>query len=332
MTVLEACRGATEVTIKYQFQEPQKLKITFPTDGTEDSKNSGKGETEFYVNNGVDYSTRPDEDKTNYSFFGTIIGKSYWTNEDGTNTNLCDKTLYWRLNTTRFGNPKEGEFNIVNNTPVISYPNGHNQAFSPANLVNEECYNDKLYIDSQTDSLDSRFPQTNFEVQDPRIPPIPDTPGCYFMGSPPTPEFYYQEGSIQFDGLFWDKEYFITEASIKNGGKQIIASRDKIPVSSEVIPAELGEENEKTYLKLSETEDIQITENPSYLIIYKRKISDESLTYLDFIYDPGGQQIGVWSHDCSVAECPDDTYQLDCESHYCCYQEDGYAHSRIEKN
>lgn len=48
-----------------------------------------------------------------------------------------------------------------------------------------------------------------------------------------------------------------------------------------------------------------------------------------------GQRVPSGRIEClepiEIEECPDNTYQFDCGTHLCCYQPDGYAHSRIEK-
>ncbi len=308
MTILESCREASEITIKYQFYQPEGLLLTFPTDGTEDEYGQSVGFTERFINKGSSLLLERTPYRQFYCYWYSCISQSNIQNGDDY-VSLCGQKVYFRK--------------------LLALSTAADENQQPSALSRVEIVNESVFAERKTTELtleDKPAPGTT-ETQvwdyDADIA-IPDkqAPGCAKVTASNNTVFFAQPGTIVYEGYTSIAEYYDTKVVRDDGYEQFVTTRTSTPASTIRQEVELLPEEEVTISKNPTTEDFEVRFGVGFLRIdvvnvasgSKQKLWSESLSFSPLPPE--------WSHNCGQ-ECPENTCKVLCDTHYCCYNSQG---------
>ena len=331
MTILEDCREASEVTIKYQLWTKEGILIKFPTDGREDEKGVSIGDTSRLIPGFVSYRTELDLSIIGYVVWGSCVSQSNLSdNEGGIEREFCGNTIYWTAK-LQSGKNKEG-VTIENKSGYYSIVYEDGSYSRPRWIeISQSTFNSKDYKKVEEDKQSGKtFFWVNIWNYSTRYSRLPVNSDCNIIFRK-TPNLKIVRNSIVLDEITTVDEYYKTIAIREDGSETEVTTRSTVPISGEYVPEGLAPEQEVVFQKKPDVEDIEVVATTGYIAFYRINIANGTKTYLNGFFQSSRQGLPVWSHSCSTNECPENTCKVDCGNHYCCYGSDGISVFAYEK-
>ncbi len=324
MTITKHCLGSNQAIITYQTGTPEGLLVTYPDDGANDRYKEGGQWTSQTIYKAVNYESFDDIEHSPFLIKGSVPSWVDGLINETSYTTFCGDTFYWHhlYNAKLFP-----ELTAIND----AIKNGTLTSWNGWNFILQRFPNSN---DRRTNSSYVAF--YNQEINDDGTVPTG------FKAIFPRNLFVFSNGCKNWSDINYaniDTSSFVIDKVIRlanligydffdrDGLKINHISRSVHPISIEYQEPRLDPPQQLTYDFEQDVEQLYIDEIGQYVYVYAENVNTSSRRYLGFFNNTISDTPPAWSVECVevLDECPENTCEVDCHTHTCCYGSDGIA-------
>jgi len=273
MPILEDCRSASEITIKYQLWGKEGLLFKFPTDGREDSTGQSKGDKNILVAGYTRHRTEINLDFTSYVIWGSAVSQCNLGGELANTMarEFCGDTIYW-VKQARDNKPKDGiSLEYKSGSWGVLYNDGARETGRWTEIYKDTFDSKSWDLVLEEFAIKTAFTWRNIWHFNPDRERLPRDSNCN-LTTTVNPSLRIEENSINLDEVTPIEEYFKTIAINEEGRERHVTSRTTVANSVIYVDEGLMPEEEIILAKKPDVEDIEVFVDTSGLVFYKNDV------------------------------------------------------------